>query len=59
MYVQGEFFYWSHPKSMELVPPNSESSRNVAKIPIKKVKVKVKACETLIFSAKLEQKGKV
>ena len=61
-YLQGKFFYWSHPKIMELVPPNSEkyqSSQNVAKIPSKKVKVQVNACKTLIFSAKLQQKGKV
>ena len=47
--------------SMEKVPPNSEkllSSRNIAKIP-KKGKVLVKACQTLSYSAKVQQTGKV
>ena len=47
---------------MELVPPNSEEITKFAEdsdIPTKKVKVQVRACQYLIFSAKLQQKVKV
>ena len=47
---------------MELVPPNSEKITKFTEdsnIPTKKVKVQVRACQNLIFSAKLQQKEKV
>ena len=49
-------------KSMEVVPPNSEKMTKFTRhsnIPTKKVKVQVRACQYLIFSAKLQQKVKV
>ena len=48
--------------SMELVPPNSEQITNFTEgrnIPTKKVKVQVRACQTLILFANLQQKVKV
>ena len=47
---------------MELVPLNREklsTSLNMAKIPTKKVKVQVRACQISTFSARLWQKVKV
>ena len=49
------FFTGPAQKSMEPAPLNREDSS----IPCKKVKVKVKVCQFLIFSAKLQQKVKV
>ena len=63
--LQGEFFHWSRPAkilSVELVPPNREkllSSQRMAKILTKKVKVQVRAGQTLIFLALSQQKVKV
>ena len=45
--------------SMKLVPTNREtllSSKKLAKIPSKKVKIQVRACETLIYYAKFKHK---
>ena len=47
---------------MELVPPNSEKMTKFTEdssIPIKQVEVQVRACQTLICFAKLQQKAKV